>query len=544
MLTEPAVGNTFFGRADILSVLNKRTSALKSGYRQNVALTGQMLSGKSSILYQFLYSLRDTSILPVYIEVTNESFGSFAQRFIATLLYNYFTSSGKTVRKDTEALLELASTEVPQTAHSVKKVLSDISKRSFTEAYKRLFNLTSVIKKETGKSCVVILDEFHNLESFGVKKPYMQFGQIIMVQKDTMYVVSSSQKRVIKRILSEKLSLLYGNFEMVEVSGFDDKTSRAFIDEKLRHVTLPEDYANYLIDFTEGNPFYLDVVSGKLLELANAERISVIDEGIMIKTFSSLLYNTNGTISQYFTNTIMSLLEKGLREDCLDVLVLIAMGRNKLKDIANFSGKKDTATLSRKLGKLMELDLIAKNGIFYQIEDKMFAFWLRTVYHAKKTTLIDDIVNKTSDFESEIKKDLSLFLCEIEKSAGQRLKELFSAFNGELIEIEKKTRRLPRFIKIETREYSSGTNMTSYQSQTQYWVCHIAKSRVDEPAVSRLIEDSGKDKKNIKKRLCIALEGIENNALLLAKAKNIWVWDLAGINNIMRLYKHRTLVKA
>ena len=50
MLTEPAVGNTFFGREKILSILEKRVSALKGGYRQNIALTGPMLSGKSSIL--------------------------------------------------------------------------------------------------------------------------------------------------------------------------------------------------------------------------------------------------------------------------------------------------------------------------------------------------------------------------------------------------------------------------------------------------------------------------------------------------------------
>jgi len=100
MLNEPAIGKTFFGRQKILGVLEKRASALKDGYRQNLALTGQMLSGKSSILYQFLYTLKDNSLIPVYIEVVEESFSSFADKFIATLLYNCLLSYGKEAKKD------------------------------------------------------------------------------------------------------------------------------------------------------------------------------------------------------------------------------------------------------------------------------------------------------------------------------------------------------------------------------------------------------------------------------------------------------------
>ena len=49
MFSEPVVGEKFFGREEVLELLNKRVLALKDGYRQNVALTGQSLSGKSSV---------------------------------------------------------------------------------------------------------------------------------------------------------------------------------------------------------------------------------------------------------------------------------------------------------------------------------------------------------------------------------------------------------------------------------------------------------------------------------------------------------------
>ena len=41
------------------------------------------------------------------------------------------------------------------------------------------------------------------------------------------------KQTISRKILSEKLALLYGNFEIVEVSGFDNKTSEDFLIEKL-----------------------------------------------------------------------------------------------------------------------------------------------------------------------------------------------------------------------------------------------------------------------------------------------------------------------
>ncbi|UCD55626.1 MAG: ATP-binding protein, partial [Candidatus Omnitrophota bacterium] len=401
MISEPAVGKVFFGRDDILHVLEKRVNALLSGYRQNVALTGQMLSGKSSILYQFLYTLKNTSLIPIYIEVIEEPFPSFADKFIATILHNYLLSSGHEAPKDLLNLIKVAEQFIPHTIYAIKKVKAELSRKSYNDAYRKLLNLTSILKEETGKSCVVILDEFHNLEFFKIKKPYLCFGKIMMIQKDTMYIVSSSQKNAIKKILSEKLALLYGNFELIEVSGFDNKTAQAFIKEKFQNIALPQKYMGYLIDFTDGNPFYLDVISKKITELANSRRLTSVDENIIIEAFTSLIYNTSGTINQYFTNNIMNLLEKNLREVYLELLIALSLGCNKLKEIAGWFNKKTGSGFAGKLARLVELDMIYKNGVFYEVQDKVFKFWLKTVYHKKKTSLVDDIVNRANDFRKE-----------------------------------------------------------------------------------------------------------------------------------------------
>jgi len=542
MINEPALGNEFFGREDILGVLRKRVNALKGGYRQNVALTGQMLSGKSSILSQFLYSLKDSSLVPVYVEVVDEPFQSFADKFVATLLYNFLASVGRETKRDLKELLTSSENVIPHTVYAIKKIHGDLAKKNYTEAYKKLLNLTSILKKETGKSCVVILDEFHNLESFKIKKPYLHFGKIIMIQKDTMYIVSSSQKSTIKKILSERLALLFGNFEIMEVAGFDNKTAEAFLAEKLQNIELPGDYAHYLIDFTEGNPFYLDIISKKISEIALSRQAASVDEDIIVEAFSSLIYTTSGTINQYFTNSIMSLMEKDLRSGCLEILIALACGANRLKTIAQWFNKKSTADISKKLSHLSGLDIVSKNGSFYEIQDKVFKFWLRSVYHKRKTSLVDDVVNMANEFREEVKKDYRDYENQAKKSVLERLKELFLLFNGETVEIEKKRRILPKFLKIELQRYGAFNDLVTRQKDNKYWICEICRDKVDESVIFDFIARYYPMRDKVAKKICLALEGIDTNALLLAKEKNVWVWSLEHINSILRLYKRYNLI--
>ena len=542
MLTEPALGQTFFGRENILSTLEKRVNALKGGYRQNVALTGQMLAGKSSILSHFLYTLKDSSLVPIYIEVVEEPFRAFADKFIATLIYSYLINSGHHASKDISSLLKMAETVIPHTTQEIKKVKSDLSSRRYNNAYRKLFHLTSVLRQETGKSCVVILDEFHNLEFLKLKKPYLDFGKIIMIQKDTMYVVSSSQKNTIKKILSEKLALLYGNFEVIEVSGFDDVTARSFVRSKLSNIDILQKYVDYIVNFTDGNPFYLDVITKKIGELLNARKIAFLDKAILVEAVTSMLYTTNGTLNQYFTNTIMSLLEKDLRTGYLDILTALSLGHNKLKDIAAWLNKKSSGDLNKKLSKLIELDIVFRNGSFCDVHDKIFKFWLSCVHHKKKTSLIDDVVNRTEDFKNELNLSIDDYLNENSKIPKDRIRELLLLFDGELVEIDKKQKRFPKFIEVEAKTYGKTESLLAHQESGKLWVCEIWNEKGTESCVSDFFSRYYYLNERITKRVCIALNGIDRNALLLAKEKNISVWDLKTVNTVLKLYKKQNIM--
>ena len=115
-------------------------------------------------------------------------------------------------------------------------------------------------------------------------------------------------------------------------------------------------------------------------------------------------------------------------------------------------------------------------------------------------------------------------------------------FDGETVEIGKKRRRLPRFVRIDIRQYGKCEDVLTQQKADRYWVYEIWRDRVEESAVSDFIERYSPMREKIAKKICVALEGIDANALLLAKEKNIWVWDLKSVNALLGLYKRHKLV--
>ena len=183
-----------------------------------------------------------------------------------------------------------------------------------------------------------------------------------------------------------------------------------------------------------------------------------------------------------------------------------------------------------------------RNGSFYEIQDNVFKFWIRTVYHKRKNALVDDILNRADDFKAAVKTDTYRYLAESHKSITERVKELLLSFDGETVEIERKNRKLPRFTRIEVKKYGKQFDLLPLSDRDRYWVLEISSDRIDETAVSNLLKRYRGPKDNIAKRVCLALGGIDSNALLLAKEKNIWVWSLENINSLLRLYKRHTII--
>ncbi|MBN1526689.1 MAG: hypothetical protein JW919_03790 [Candidatus Omnitrophica bacterium] len=541
MFSEPVVGERFFGREEVLDLLNKRVLALKEGYRQNVALTGQSLAGKSSILLHFLATVKDEPFIPVYLEVVKEPFRSFANRFIATLLYNTFAKTGEAVEIDMGSLLEKASKALPKTHGAVRHVMASVERGEYDEAYTSLLNLTSIVKEEAKIPCIVIFDEFDNLEQIGIKNTFLNFGKIIMVQKNTMYIVSSSRNHAIKKILSEKLSLLFGNFEIVKVSGFDTKKAGEFLEIKLAGYEADDDIKRFIISFTDGNPFYLNHIAARLEGIAAERMSSHIDSAVVEQAILDLVYNSNGVIHQYLLNYVLDLLDSRSREICLPIMVAIARGKNRQQEIAR-AVKAQRSEISKALERLLEQGFISKNGVFYRIDDVMLEFWLRHVYQKRRDLLIDDAVTRSRLFESELRAYMEDALKEYRQGVTPRIADLFGSFSNELMQIDARQMRLPHFTRVEVRALNGSKPCVVASFRGKTWVVQPYETYVGEGDIVEYMRSVKALDRSVAQRIIMPLKGIDENANLLAKELKIAIWETPVVNMLLTSYgKKRTV---
>ncbi|MDD5428799.1 MAG: ATP-binding protein [Candidatus Omnitrophica bacterium] len=541
MFSEPVIGEKFFGREEVLELLNKRVLALKDGYRQNIALTGQSLSGKSSIILHFLHIVNSEGFIPVYVEVIKEPFRTFANKFIATVFYNSLKKMGEAVEADMQRLTEIAQKRIPKTSQIAKQVNAFIDKGDPEEAYMALLGLTSVLKEEAGLSCVVILDEFDNLEHLGIKNPFLSFGKVIMVQKDTMYIVSSSRNEAIKKIISEKLSLLFGNFEVVKVANFDTRTAARLIDIKFSGFDTSVFLKKFLVMFTDGNPFYLSKLISRVREIAIEKPSTCIDEEIVARAILDLVYHANGVIHQYLMTFMLSILDTKTRDGHLSILTAIAEGYNTQSKIAR-GLKSKHGDISKSLARLVELGLLSKNGIFYEIEDAMFSFWLKSVYQRRKDLLVDGTFDKMEFFRKDILASISAYEKECAKPAPQRIAELFNLFSNELVSIDSKHIRLPHFTKVEIKASNDPIPMIMASFRGNSWAARIYERAVNENDVIVYIKDLKMLGGKVSNKLLLAMGGIDENAKLIAKELKITVLDGPAVNKLLTFYGMKRMI--
>jgi len=152
-----------FGRDKYLKVLEMRILGILDGYRRNIALIGEELVGKTSIIFKFLSTFTHNRILIIYLETRSESMHAFARRFIGVLLYNFLVNSGIPLKEDLDFLIRKADRFIPRTIEKIKAILNAVERNKRNNIFTELLGLLDSFYEETGKATVVILDEFHNL---------------------------------------------------------------------------------------------------------------------------------------------------------------------------------------------------------------------------------------------------------------------------------------------------------------------------------------------------------------------------------------------
>ncbi len=255
----------FLVREDIACLIEKRIEALERGYRQNMALVGLLGSGKTRLLSAIFQSLcAKTRFIPVYVNGDGIDFEHLADRWIGALLTGLFLSQGITTLPQFHSLLLAADPIVPRTTEKIRAFKKMMRREKSAVLIKELFSLSEVLSQETGKKMVLMLDEFDRLEKLLPVEPFSALGKEIMVQKNTLYLVASSSPVRAQEIFREKLSMLFGNFEVIRLGPLGFTETIQFLEAHLPERRLTQAQQQFLIRLPNGFPNYLELIADRI----------------------------------------------------------------------------------------------------------------------------------------------------------------------------------------------------------------------------------------------------------------------------------------
>lgn len=526
--------DVFLERKIYADIIEKRIRSLKDGYRQNIAIIGDELVGKTSLIFGLLNKFYDNRILAIYLETRPEDLTSFVRRFIGILLYNFLENSGFLLKEDLNYLIEKSSGYIPRTIEKIRSILLLSEKRKKDNVFTELLSVCDTINQETGKFCVVIFDEFHNLENIGIKNLYAEWSKLLISQKTTMYIIISSLKFKTKAILSKNLSLLFGNFEILNIEPFDAASSEYYLEQKTGKLGLNQGLKNFVVHFTGGYPFYLRVITDALLKSNTANLALVLEE---------MLFDSSGILSQRFSNYMRQFIDSADNQDYISILYLISSGHNRLKEIAHIL-RKPKKELDVKITRLLELDTATRSADFLKINDRVFGFWLKFVYQEKLRSLTFDAKNQKNLFRDNIENMIREFLNSAQQPIVERVSEILRLFENDVMMLERKKIRLTHFREIKTLEFNRGNLKQGLigRSGEALWIMAFKYDCLTEDDIAEFVKECKKYRHKLQKRIIIALRDIDANAKLRALEEKIWTWDINNLNQILDLFSRPRVI--
>ena len=356
-----------------------------------------------------------------------------------------------------------------------------------------------------------------------------------------MYLAASSESKNAYNIFNEKLSLLFGNFEVLKINSFDFSTSLRFLDNHFRNLPISKNLQYIIIRLTNGHPYYLSVLTKAITHAAEERKTGEVSEAVCIQALEKQLFYSGGEIASHFS-TVLTMKCQSKRALLLDSMVAIALGHKKARSIAKFTGRK-LEDVKKVLMKLLAEDMLRKDGHFYYLDDTLLCFWLEYVYHLRRASLRINKVHLNTEFRRKVFALIKKYAEEDEKDISKRVEELFLMFKNDTLEVNKKRHKFPLFNKVITRSSDTSKDYPIFaKSPNNRWVCQVAKHKVTEEDVWNFLGDLKGARSKINRKILVVPYGIDINAKLLAQESKIALWRLKDLNHLFELFNKPKLI--
>ena len=534
---------SLFGRDEILNRLRQRIEALKKGYRQNVSLVGPPFIGKTCLLRHFLDQLRqDPEIIPIYILLNETDFDGLLERWLGALLQGFLSWKGIPFPEEFQLLVKTSREYIPKTLERMRGVKKFAFQKKTSLAFRELLNLTATLGEETGKKILLILDEFQHLGSLELADPFGLFGKEMMIQKDTLYLATSSEPRRIAEIFNNRLSLLFGNFEVIEVPPLKSEAIRAWLCVHYPEAKIPDADLRILGHLLNNHPYYFDLFFQTFSLHREEMGQNGWTRGLMMRVLEESLFSGHGLLNRHFEFEIQNLLRIGRHiRPYVNTLLAVAHGRVKLLQIAAYLGKKGLET-KKILQRLVNEGILEKKGSFYSLPDPLFRFWLKNVYQVKDHEFHPSGEKARASFKTRLERETRKIEEEDQKDLTARLESLFREFRNDVVEMGRKKIKCPSFSELTSRPTNGRFFPLVGRTSQGRWFCQVFRDNVTEGDVAGFSEELKRFRRKVPRRVMVALGGIDLNAKLMAQEGKIQIWDLENLNTLLDLYGKQKVI--
>ncbi|MCP4653517.1 MAG: hypothetical protein GY858_09095 [Candidatus Omnitrophica bacterium] len=499
-----------------LLIFDKRISAFINGYRQNITLIGDDDEEISYLLDNYLRDNNKSNICYLRINASFTDQKWFFKNSALALLSSFLN---KTASLDD--LINESAEKLPLTTSLIRKILHKNS-----PTFSDMLELINIFIKETEKRCVLIIENFIAIKSL-FSDAVESFTKFIIVQRDCMAVLTTTQRKEAEKSLSSELNLLFGNFEKIYLN------ERSFIDNYLylKSVMTPQlssPFVNsFFVNILGNNILYHNLIADEIKKTTSTN-----EDEIILTTLTSCLFKRQTYFFQKFLKRIDAI-DKTLKVSWPSIKILLSLSdgylrKNELSSLRIC----DLKNLNSRLAKLCDLDYVTNYGNIYKIKDPLFSFWLK---HAFKLCQYQPFL-KDKLWQKNICEEIDNFKENFRKDKIEKVVELIACFNGDCLKMGKTSYRLPQ---------STTTKLISYPKDRMHLIVGegkelmfigIKEKDTKDSDIFKFIEKGSGIKGRKINKIFIALDQFPHSARLAAKRHKLTAWDVNEVNDLMRIY--------
>lgn len=344
-------------------------SALRNG--GNVTLTSPRRMGKTGLIRHSFRRLKeeDPSIVTVYADLlSTESLADFARVLSVAIMEQLAITPERVLKKAASLLSRIRPTLTVDPVTGGTKFSVDIAPGEESETLDSLFSYL----KNSGKRCIVALDEFQQVALYPEKNVEALLRSHIQFMPNVNFIFSGSRSHMLAEMFLSPKRPFYqssvhqqvGPIEMDPYYSF----SAAFFASDGR--ILPQEIFQSIYRRYEGHTWYIQKILNKLYAQTIDKEITATS---VLKAITEILSE-----NEYYYQMVLRAYSKG------QVKLLKAIAKEgHVKEILSgtfISRYKLTATSSVKgaLKRLIEDEQVYMDDSGYQVYDRFLAEWLRT----------------------------------------------------------------------------------------------------------------------------------------------------------------------